>query len=254
MFRPAGRWEYRWKFCILLLSQSLLGMLACGVFGSPGEWYAPEFSRFEVWLAVGLTTIGLAMRLGGTSSLSSEVMASTDPETTSLVASGPYEIVRNPLYLGTIFIMSGLAAFFGWPFAAAAAVFHWVRYDRVVLYEERLLKSELGEAYRSYTARVSRWLPGRFFSGLRTTQLNWQSIPSNGFFAGAWLGTTLAAVTGHFHWMIPAQLAGGLTMAAWFAMAGRVAPAENVIRIPSSIQPELVRVQNSQRSDSTIPS
>lgn len=250
MFRPASRWEYRWKFFILLLSQPLAGMLACEMFGSRGEWYAPEVLPFEAWLAVVLTTIGLTLRLTGTSSLSSEVMASTDPETASLVSSGPYEMVRNPLYLGTIFIMSGLAAFFGWPFAVAVAVFHWVRYDRVVRYEERLLLQELGKSYLSYTSLVSKWCPGRVLTGFRTIQFRWQSIPSNGFFAGAWLGTVFAVATGSFTWMIPAQLAGGLTMALWFALEGRVAPLDS----RPAIQPELVRVQDSRRTESAVSS
>jgi protein-S-isoprenylcysteine O-methyltransferase Ste14 len=77
-----------------------------------------------------------------------------------LVASGPFAIVRNPLYVGNIAVWVGfaLAARLIW-LAPVILVMLGAEYHAIVRWEERLLESRLGEAYRVYAARVPRWLP-----------------------------------------------------------------------------------------------
>jgi protein-S-isoprenylcysteine O-methyltransferase Ste14 len=77
-----------------------------------------------------------------------------------LVASGPFAIVRNPLYLGNIALWAGfaLAARLMW-LAPLIVVLLGLEYHAIVRWEERLLESRLGDAYRTYAARVPRWIP-----------------------------------------------------------------------------------------------
>ena len=77
-----------------------------------------------------------------------------------LVASGPFARVRNPLYIGNILLWMGfaLSARIVW-LAPMIAVLLGAEYHAIVRWEERLLESRLGDAYRAYTARVPRWLP-----------------------------------------------------------------------------------------------
>jgi len=77
-----------------------------------------------------------------------------------LVASGPFAIVRNPLYVGNIAIWVGfaLAARLIW-LAPVILVVLAAEYHAIVRWEEHLLESRLGDAYRAYAARVPRWLP-----------------------------------------------------------------------------------------------
>ena len=77
-----------------------------------------------------------------------------------LVASGPFAIVRNPLYVGNIAVWVGfaLAARLIW-LAPVILVMLGAEYHAIVRWEERLLESRLGEAYRVYAARVPRWWP-----------------------------------------------------------------------------------------------
>ena len=78
-----------------------------------------------------------------------------------LVSTGPFAWVRNPLYLGNLLLWIG--------FALSARLLWWLplvvvlfalEYHAIVRWEEGLLDSRLGDAYREYSARVPRWLPG----------------------------------------------------------------------------------------------
>ena len=77
-----------------------------------------------------------------------------------LVASGPFALVRNPLYVGNIALWVGFAltARLLW-LAPVVLVLLALEYHAIVRWEETLLESRLGEAYRDYAARVPRWMP-----------------------------------------------------------------------------------------------
>ena len=77
-----------------------------------------------------------------------------------LVASGPFAIVRNPLYVGNIALWVGFAltARLIW-LAPVILMILGAEYHAIERWEEHLLESRLGEAYRDYAARVPRWVP-----------------------------------------------------------------------------------------------
>jgi len=77
-----------------------------------------------------------------------------------LVTSGPFAVVRNPLYLGNIALWVGFAvsARLLWLAPVFVAVLGF-EYHAIVRWEERLLESRRGEEYRGYMARVPRWCP-----------------------------------------------------------------------------------------------
>ena len=77
-----------------------------------------------------------------------------------LVASGPFALVRNPLYIGNILLWAGFAVLARLLWLAPAIVLLLAfEYHAIVRWEEELLGARLGEAYRAYLARVHRWLP-----------------------------------------------------------------------------------------------
>jgi protein-S-isoprenylcysteine O-methyltransferase Ste14 len=77
-----------------------------------------------------------------------------------LVESGPFAHLRNPLYVGNIALWVGFAITAGllW-LAPNVLVLLGLEYHAIVRWEEHLLESRFGEAYRSYAARVPRWIP-----------------------------------------------------------------------------------------------
>ena len=79
-----------------------------------------------------------------------------------LVDTGVYAWTRNPMYLGHIIYMIGVALTFQSLFAAVIAIARTVWFHFRVLKDERGLSARFGEPYVAYTRRVRRWLPGLF--------------------------------------------------------------------------------------------
>jgi hypothetical protein len=91
-----------------------------------------------------------------------------------LVTAGPYSIVRNPMYLGHIIFLTGLALIVRSKLAVAiaAATAFWFN-ERVAADEKRLVR-QFGEPYREYLSRVPRWLPGmQFLNRREVTPSDW---------------------------------------------------------------------------------
>ena len=77
-----------------------------------------------------------------------------------LVTAGPYAVMRNPLYVGTLVGAVGFGLAVHLPILALAlAVAFAIFYPAVVAQEEVRLEQLFGERYREYCARVPRWLP-----------------------------------------------------------------------------------------------
>lgn len=80
-------------------------------------------------------------------------------EATVLITSGPFRRFRNPMYLGYVMILLGLAdksqnlwiAIMTLVFALAVT---WL----AILPEERHLEAKFGDAYRAYKAASRRWI------------------------------------------------------------------------------------------------
>lgn len=79
-----------------------------------------------------------------------------------LVTEGPYRYARNPIYLGHLIFMLGLAVTFWSWFALALFAVTAVWFHRRVLADEVHLRTLFGAEYVEYQARVKRWVPGVF--------------------------------------------------------------------------------------------
>ena len=73
---------------------------------------------------------------------------------------GPYRFVRNPMYLGHLIFLAGLAiALRSW-IAVAVLVGHVFWFHHHVRRDEERLAVLFGDRYRDYCRRVKRWIPG----------------------------------------------------------------------------------------------
>ncbi|MCU1385795.1 MAG: putative rane protein [Acidobacteria bacterium] len=116
-------------------------------------------SPFLAGVGVGVTVIGELVRLWGVHHIGA-ISRTRSERLGPLVASGPFALVRNPLYVGNIGIWVGFAltARLIW-LAPVILVLLALEYHAIVRWEETLLESRLGQVYRDYAARVPRWLP-----------------------------------------------------------------------------------------------
>lgn len=78
---------------------------------------------------------------------------------TSLMTEGVFRLTRNPMYLGMVLILLGVALLLGTlsPFVGCAAFaallhFHFIRV------EERMLADTFGPQWRAYRERTRRWI------------------------------------------------------------------------------------------------
>ena len=82
--------------------------------------------------------------------------------TERLVVSGPYRVVRNPMYVAGVAILIGLALAAGAPGLVFYAAGFWlVTAAFVRLYEEPTLARTYGDSYDAYRRMVPAWLPRR---------------------------------------------------------------------------------------------
>ena len=77
----------------------------------------------------------------------------------ALLPTGVFRYSRNPMYLGLVLILTGVAVGLGsaTPLAVIPAFIWWIT-RRFIIVEERALAERFGQAYADYRRRVRRWL------------------------------------------------------------------------------------------------
>ncbi len=84
------------------------------------------------------------------------------PVADNLITAGPYQKVRNPIYIGNILIYLGFAVLsnvFLPYFFFTVLVFFSLNYSWIVRIEEKYLAVKFGDAYEQYCQNVNRWIP-----------------------------------------------------------------------------------------------
>jgi protein-S-isoprenylcysteine O-methyltransferase Ste14 len=76
-----------------------------------------------------------------------------------LITTGPYAVTRNPMYLGHLVFLAGLALVTHSPLAVGAAVAHAPWFAARVHRDELRLQERFGGPYDEYCSLVPRWLP-----------------------------------------------------------------------------------------------
>ncbi len=77
-----------------------------------------------------------------------------------IVEKGPYRFLRNPMYLGHLIFMTGLAITFRSWAAVVLLLVHIPWFHARALKDEAYLEKRFGAAYLEYKSRVKRWIPG----------------------------------------------------------------------------------------------
>jgi protein-S-isoprenylcysteine O-methyltransferase Ste14 len=148
-----------WETADVVFGSALLGALAlqwAAPLSLPGGLFTPVFAVAGTALIVaGVALIVLARR---------ELRRRGQPAdpgtpTSALVTTGVFSVSRNPLYLGVVCLLSGIAlvANLPWIFVLllpALIACHFV----LIAPEERYLDAVFGEEYQRYAASVHRWL------------------------------------------------------------------------------------------------
>lgn len=141
-----------------LLLPGIIGGLLPTVLGIIDPWCGAGLSLGYPVTAFGLMVLGWCVRdfyVSGKGTL-----APWAPPK-NLVIVGLYRHTRNPMYIGVLLIVCGLALLFTSPlvaiyFVLLATGFHL----RVLWVEEKWLAVQFGDDWIKYEKSVSRWIPG----------------------------------------------------------------------------------------------
>ncbi|MCX6119070.1 MAG: isoprenylcysteine carboxylmethyltransferase family protein [Proteobacteria bacterium] len=88
--------------------------------------------------------------------------ATRDGQTDIVITHGPYALVRNPLYLGTLIIILGVLIYAGAPVLGFLALVYFLfQYHCIAKYEETLLLAKFGDEYQRYMELVPAWIPDK---------------------------------------------------------------------------------------------
>jgi protein-S-isoprenylcysteine O-methyltransferase Ste14 len=118
--------------------------------------------RALLYCGIGLCLAGFALAFTGLRTL---VGRRTTPSPTQierakvLVTSGLYRFTRNPMYLGMVIFLIGIAAIFAeaWQLVGPLLFATYIQRFQIAP-EERVMLDKFGTDYAAYKARVRRWI------------------------------------------------------------------------------------------------
>ncbi len=114
------------------------------------------------WASLGVASAGALVRVitSGYAALGTSGRAKVAAEASELNTTGPYSLVRNPLYVGRILNFTGIAMLSGsWVFGAIVYLLAVLIYERISIYEEEFLRSKFGAAHAEWAKDVPALLP-----------------------------------------------------------------------------------------------
>jgi protein-S-isoprenylcysteine O-methyltransferase Ste14 len=142
----------RWGLLLQFLAYSLL-------------WQSHFWARsLPIWrTGVSVALFSLAVVLSWTSSRALAGQLRIDAALGAdhrLVRSGPYALVRNPIYTSMLLVLCAIAVIIaGWKLFVAALMLFVIGTEIRVRIEERLLASHFGEEFKEYKRSVPAYIP-----------------------------------------------------------------------------------------------
>jgi protein-S-isoprenylcysteine O-methyltransferase Ste14 len=130
---------------------------------SLGAWARVEILPYQAWmgpLGIAITALGFALTLWARFTLgrnwSGNVTIKVDHE---LIRTGPYRIVRHPIYTGIIVALIGTAIARDQWRGVVAVVLLWASFTIKRLKEEQFMRKTFGEQYVDYSRTTGAIFP-----------------------------------------------------------------------------------------------
>ena len=147
MIRSIARFFFRFRSYLPIPGIALLILLA-----------RPTASTLLV--GVGIASLGEGIRIWALRHAGPKTRSHRKIRCDDLVVTGPYSIVRNPLYIGNFIISLGVCGASGRPILIAPLLIIFALYYHLIIRaEEEFLEGKLGIPYREYRESTPRILP-----------------------------------------------------------------------------------------------
>lgn len=145
-----------------LISVIIIGAVLAYSSGAVGPFSSQTANQAWYWTSLAVASAGALIRIvtSGYAALGTSGVAKDAAIASELNTTGPYSLVRNPLYLGRILNFTGIAMLSGsWVYAALVFLISVLVYERISVYEEEFLRREFGEAHDRWAANVPFLMP-----------------------------------------------------------------------------------------------
>lgn len=167
-----------------------------------GEWFSIESNlalRFGYIIIAFIMVIASTLRMWAGSILTSQRIMSFKIQNDNLTTSGPYLLVRNPIYLADLIAFLGFALCLK-SIGLALPILLYFHYTQLVKYEEQSLKENFGEPFQKYLSNVPRFFPKlsspyQFRKALKDFHINFDGFRHNGLYFLFIAGFIVAAFT-----------------------------------------------------------
>lgn len=156
-----GKTLFKWRsFIPVLLAVPAIVALENSSFVQ--DRYGDQIEDLTTYVCYYVSLLGLLLRCytiatvaPGTSGRSTKKLKADSLNTT-----GMYSIVKNPLYLANMIIVTGiLAAFKVWWFVVIGLLAFWIYIERIIAIEEGFLREKFGATYDEWSHRTPIFLP-----------------------------------------------------------------------------------------------
>lgn len=158
-FARDGLWLFRWRSALPLPAMTLI--LAVMLLDPSAT---PAWARQAPWQAacVAVSVFGLAVRVWTVGRVPEDTSrrSTRERQAGSLNRTGPYSVVRHPLYLGNFGMWLGVAMAPGvWWLAAIVSLAYALYYERIMFAEEQFLHERFGQDYLEWTEKTPAIIP-----------------------------------------------------------------------------------------------
>ena len=158
-FESNGTWLFRWRSFLPLILLALF-VVALRGYRYPGGSERLHHIWIGVCLLVGLFGLGIRAYAGGYAPRGTSGRNTRRQIADTLNTTGPYSLVRNPLYLGNFFMGLGPALFPGmWWLTLIYVLVFWLYYERIIFAEEAFLREKFGQSFLDWAARTPAFVP-----------------------------------------------------------------------------------------------
>ena len=129
------------------------------------DWQLPQLAfsfEYQIMISRAFLITGLAIgviAMAGFRKAKTTVHPMDPSKASTLVVTGLYKFTRNPMYLGMLCILGGLAIRLGNPLNIGMLIFFiWFMTQFQIKPEENILREKFGADYDDYCQKVRRWI------------------------------------------------------------------------------------------------
>ena len=181
------------------------------------------------------------LRIWSGSVLTSKRMMSFRVRVDKLCFSGPYVLVRNPIYLADLIAFSGFALCLP-PVGIVLPVLLFGHYTQLISYEERSLLKEFGREYAEYRSRVPSLIPTprslrRLLPAFKEFAINRDGLRHNALYLFFIPGFFIAAATDRLLWAI---VLGVPAVVDWAVIHTKIGTAKDGAKPAGKARPKKV--------------